>query len=811
MLRSRTVACSCVVFFYGHAQASISTADYDAEISATSNGQRAAAIERLRQWQREDPTNRHVVFDLASLLDQSTDYQAALKYVDKIARSGAPLYALKAVAHSARLTEDWKKAASLYQEIRTRFPGDAEAQAGQAYVYLGLNQTEAALDLVNTQLSVAEKPLTQRVLPLLVARAEIREKRREWIDAASAYQEALLVDPNFRYALRGKVFNLQKAGFGRLAHQEAALHPEIFDRDERLALARTADAYAIRYGEIQLETDDTAKRFAATDRALNENRAIVQEFGAENGTQFDLLVALRDRRQMREAIILYESLRASGVRVPSYASVAAADAYLFLKQPETARDLYLNALNNPDGADSESTLEWKISLMYAYSEAEQHQLAKQFADKTGDAMPLALFKGIRGLETPNADLTRVNTVSALLDLSNERLQTAQTKLSDMREQAPFDKDIRLAWAALQSAREHPRAALKEYRGVAIDYPDALDAPLGESEMSLTLNEFATAKSVFLEQLVKQPQNAGVLNLAKQLTLYDQPIYRIDGRFGKGQTSAGEESVIDASLYSAPLTNSMGDRYRVFTHAMQINGKTQQESAYRTRIGAGFDYRSADAEVEVEANQSSDHRKSLGLGLKTVLNFSDNWHISFAADSNIADLPAAALRDRLTGELLKFGLNWTLNESRQANLELSTLHFSDGNNRQSMLLGWRERLLSEAAFKLDTGLNFSTSSNSLPNRVYFNPTRDREVDAEAIAEWTTWRRYQRSFRQRFAVTAGSYCQSRFNCGTTADLRYEHEWNFDDRLGLRYGIGRVAHPYDGNREFQTYFYFSLTGHF
>ena len=44
-----------------------------------------------------------------------------------------------------------------------------------------------------------------------------------------------------------------------------------------------------------------------------------------------------------------------------------------------------------------------------------------------------------------------------------------------------------------------------------------------------------------------------------------------------------------------------------------------------------------------------------------------------------------------------------------------------------------------------------------------------------------------------------------------LRYEQEWDADDRLALRYGLGRTVHPYDGVKTTRNYVYLSLNWKF
>jgi biofilm PGA synthesis protein PgaA len=181
----------------------------------------------------------------------------------------------------------------------------------------------------------------------------------------------------------------------------------------------------------------------------------------------------------------------------------------------------------------------------------------------------------------------------------------------------------------------------------------------------------------------------------------------------------------------------------------------------------------------------------------------------AFDTNVIDLPAAAMRDGIRARSLTLGSTWSMSESRQISGVLSRMEFSDGNDRNAIDLSWKERWYANVKYKLDTIMSYATSGNNLGGRDYFNPSRDRELSLSMKNEWLTWRRYQRSFKQRAIVTAGQYWQDGFATGTLADMHLEQEWSRDDVLGVQYGIGRSFHPYDGNRDYRSYFYLTVFG--
>ncbi|MEO6353424.1 MAG: hypothetical protein ABIO19_16295, partial [Burkholderiaceae bacterium] len=312
-------------------------------------------------------------------------------------------------------------------------------------------------------------------------------------------------------------------------------------------------------------------------------------------------------------------------------------------------------------------------------------------------------------------------------------------------------------------------------------------------------------------LAQHAENKAVQNYARKLANYDRPFYKVESTIGRGATGSGADSVTDAALYSEPLSGSLGDHVRVLSHLTRADGETGNQNASRTRLGVGLDYRARDISVEAELNRTLDDSHAGGVALALSWDLSDAWSGHVALDTNIIDLPAAALAGGVTAEGLKLGMSWSLNESRKAGGELSTIQFSDGNTRDMARIWWQERWISGPVFKLDSILGLSSSRNSQSDRNYFNPSRDAELGLEIKAEWLTWRRYQRSFKQRAGLALGQYWQDGFDRGLTAGLRYEHEWRQDDAWEFTYGLGRSFHPYDGNREYRNYLLLNLSGRF
>src|SRR5262249_5483931 len=152
-------------------------------------------------------------------------------------------------------------------------------------------------------------------------------------------------------------------------------NPGVLTAGERAAIAADRTAHQIRWGSIAADIGRGPGRFAEIDRALADSADAASRAldpasaltAAERQLVFDRISALRERYRMRDAVALYETMAARPEPVPGYVKSAAASAYLYLEQPEKARDLYRAAL----GADA-SSLEARLGLFYALAESEDH-------------------------------------------------------------------------------------------------------------------------------------------------------------------------------------------------------------------------------------------------------------------------------------------------------------------------------------------------------------------------------------------------------------------------------------------------------
>jgi biofilm PGA synthesis protein PgaA len=506
---------------------------------------------------------------------------------------------------------------------------------------------------------------------------------------------------------------------------------------------------------------------------------------------------------MRDAIALYEAMAARPPAAPAYVKSAAASAYLYVERPEIARDLYREAVATDPG-----NLESQLGLFYALAESEDHDAAVLQVERVVAMTPQWIDAWSRATVHENPAYARALSARAMAPLFANRTAEAEQRLHALAGRAPFNMEIRTDHASAMRARGWPRAAEQEMRWVLAADP-ANSGTLGERAGALLeMNDFRNAESSLALAQSASAEDGRVVRAGRLWQVHNLRELIVDASFGRsadGPSGTGDRTV-DTWLYSRPLDYN----YRVFGHLHNAQAKFDSETARRNRAGVGVEYRSprftASGELSHDAGDGD-------TGVAASLAFTPDDHWTFCALAETRS-PEAPLRAQLTAIHARRGAGeivWQASEARSAAVAFDRLDFSDGNRRDTVQGRWTERVVSGPVYKLEVTAMLYASRNSLATAPYFNPSRDFSPTLEFASEWLQWRRYTRAFRHRLVATVGSYRQEGFGSGPVRELRYEQEWTADDRLTVRYGIGRSVHPYDGAQSGRDYGYLSLNWRF
>jgi biofilm PGA synthesis protein PgaA len=669
-----------------------------------------------------------------------------------------------------------------------------------------------------TEVSQVKKSSAQDIAALHRKAAQYHAAKDD-VNAAATYQQILALDPDDKTAIRGRAFATLEMGAPNLALHYAKQNRSHFTDAEWLNFQQASAGRLVRWGTLEAKAGLGQQRFKATDMALQHNLALREQhqlmqqnqLASNRYTEFDRMVALRDREQMQEVINVYLQLKQQTIDIPAYALVAIADAYLYLRQPKQARDLYLQALTASKQDADYPNREWQLNLFNAYIDGNEFNKAIDLIDAMVIETPPIIHKGLKGVELDNEFYEQARVSQALARIYAQRPKEAQTLLSNTLKTAPHLIDARLAHAELLQVREQPRAAQKEYVSILVDEPSSNAAANGIAETAITIHDIKTAQFQLNQLLAHYPENLETQRINHLMQSQISPTLVMRSGFSKSPNGAGnrgnQDWNIDALLYSALLN----DNWRVFSHSFNAEADFDGAENTRKRIGMGADYRSPSYLFSLELNQDQSQFANYGLVVDASWLPSDYWRVNVGLDSNSNDIPLQASANQTKMRTIKLSLNYLSDESRSVNAAVSQAWLTDGNRRTEANTNWQERWASGPIYKLDTDINLSTSKSSLENAAYFNPSRDYSADMQMMNEWTVWRHYQMSFKHTLTLGVGRYWQSGFESGVTQLVRYEQEWILDATRSIQYGIAHEKHPFDGEAAKTTSAFLNVSWNF
>ena len=193
-------------------------------------------------------------------------------------------------------------------------------------------------------------------------------------------QNQYQLTPQDRTVQRRYVLALKEARLPAAALDLANQHPGIVSIEERQTLQADQVAEIVRLANSPSRTQE--ERFALADRALVQYDALLRQWQAQSleGTdawtriRIDQIQALHARQRMQEVINAYEALRRDQIAVPDYILNEVAAAWLYLKQPEKAAQLYRTVLSSERVDDLEINDD-RLAFYYALRESGQHDEA----------------------------------------------------------------------------------------------------------------------------------------------------------------------------------------------------------------------------------------------------------------------------------------------------------------------------------------------------------------------------------------------------------------------------------------------------
>lgn len=785
------------------ASARVSRADYDARIREARAGNYEPALIMLRQHGAEYPRDLRAAYDhilIASWAKKSDEAINAYEMLQP-APNRMPADVLTAIAQAYRDTQRWSEALATFQQGRLRYPRNASFTAGEVMVLADAGQTEEAIRLGKEQV---DKHPGETDLRLALAYA--------YKSSGSPYAALQEVDqarglaPKKKYVNREYVESLTHAGLPLAALDIARQTPGLLSDKEIRNLQ--AD-YAAELSRLaSLPTRQEAERFEIADRALAEYDRLIPEWtalGPEAHSELlririDRLQALRVRMRMQDVVDSYNALQAEGIVVPRYILNDVASAYLYLRQPQAAANLYRQTLTDGSARlDSPGErLENETGLYYSLIESEQFDESVQVIEQARAEQPT--WRHIKGvpLNIPN-DLHLYSEQTAALGLFYvDDTPAAQRRLEELVDNAPSNIGLHVALANVYRGRELPRKSEKQLKMAEALEPRAIEIEAGQGITALDLQEWRQADILAQDLTRRFPEEKPTNDLTRRWNTHNKAELKITTNRGIASDSpviGSGDWDIDTVLYSAPLDYN----WRVFGGGGYATGDFEEGKGYYRWLRTGVEWRGRDLTAELEASTNNyGYGTKPGARASAAYDLDDHWQVGASAALRSRDTPLRALRNGISSNSLGAFVRWRANDFREWTFALSPSRFSDGNKRLAMIISGQERVYTSPKLKADLQLNIAASHNSLEDVPYFNPRSDLEILPMVNLTHTLYRHYDTAWEQSFLLGAGMYMQQGFGSGAIGALGYGMRYRYDNQFDIGATVIGTSRPYDGERE-------------
>jgi biofilm PGA synthesis protein PgaA len=759
-------------------------AAYAAGLALYRAGQPAPAYEQLQFAVDQCPARLRYRDDYLVAAVTAGHADEALEAAAGLDPAALPPYVLEALGRGARDQRRAELALRYYAAI----PGaddNPTVRAGRDLVLLDQGRIgEAQADLVTLQARFPDSVPVEEALGLA------DEAAGDWIPALAAAESILRRTPDASGALALRYRVLVHVGAPHLA---AALTPEsVTTPAERAATRQDELAFEFRWARDEPRPDRI--RAAHLDEVIGRMREAAADPSSaadvRQRVRADLIEALQQRSRSSEAVAEYEALVRDGMTVPPYATGAAADAYLALRQPQRALDLVRSL---PAGAKLPFSL--KSTYFYALLESDQPHAAIAWADTVARQEPQYLDADSPGLRSDNPDYVPAQVLAALARAYTEQPADAGRRLGALVTAAPGNTDALLALAAVDALRGWPRESAVEAGAVLALHPDLGAATAQRFAAQLQAADWRAAAESLRALEAQQPAEDPLLRRAQRdWQVHDAAEFSVDAELGR---SFGRRTgLIDSTIEEYAWTPPIAADWRAYAHLNQAEGDPVQGTTWRHAAGAGVEYHTADWLATVELLEID--RASPEAQLSVEATPDDHWHYGGSWSARTLDLPIAAVVVGVHADRGALDLGYRVSESREFGATAKREAFSDGNVRDDEAVSWRERWIAGPVYRLDTRLELDTSSNTRAATNYFNPLSDVGATLTLQNQWQQFRHYDRALTHQLDVTLGDYQQQRHGSGAVAALRYTLNYDVNDRVVVRAGIGRGVRPYDGSRE-------------
>ncbi len=787
-------------------------AEQDAAVTEAREGHVPNGLAVIEKLYRQHPDDQYLLGDYLFLLQWNKENDKAVEYSRRLRLATAPPYAVEAGARALATAggiyacKTFLKKALAAQRRNPELLVTAASVLGDA----GDAYTAARL------LEEAERSRAPGLGGRIAAVRESMGYRRivSMRDLHDATQTG--ARSNGRASRRGVVLGLSGAGAAWEAYSIAnapgvpgGKGPPLAAPERLSAITRAAALESAFWGEKSSVPRDLAER----ESKLRASLALLDSLagpecppGSDCLLQRDIarIQPLSDLGLAQEATEQYEAVK-NRAPLPPSAQLAAARAYMRLKQPGKAADIYAAVIAAKDKYApplSRNVLyRAQSGLFWARLENEQLAEARRQAESTWESI-LHPTGGEPYVEDTDWIKQDAYTTLGYAYLYTDAHAKAENHFRGITDMAPAAGDAQSGLAATYLLRGLPRAALETVKRAQIFSPDDINLAAHKADAFMDIKDWRAAKAIIDDLKEYAPYSDDIRRLQRRWETHSLHEFRLEGNWASplggmpaGSSSRTQTTSLEARLYSPPLAYD----WRLYAGSAFARARYDEGLARQFLYLLGVEYRVPWVTANLEAGYDDAGSNDMGAALRGTLTPGDHWSFPFAFEIDSRDTPLRARNQGITADSYGVGANYRWNESRSAQASFQGMSFSDGNQRLGLDAGLTQRLWQGYTRYVDfTGGVYLGGNSKDEDRPYFNPKTEAEIDASLTYGSVLWRRYDKSLSHVVTVGLGGYAQQNYGVRPVFNVAYSQDLQWTDRFFVTYGAGFERRPYDGDQE-------------
>ncbi|WP_241606949.1 poly-beta-1,6 N-acetyl-D-glucosamine export porin PgaA [Rosenbergiella epipactidis] len=765
---------------------------YDELILRARDGDTAELMSYFVDESQRHPLSSSQIADWLQVASWQQDNDTVLWVWQRYGTQAAlPARAFAAVASAERNLHHWPKAIAYWQQALKRAPNEIDYLSALSMTEADAGQFAAASETAE-QINHLGKTTDYR---LTLAYLRLRERKNA--EALLLLTQAKQCDPDDQRIQRqlSELYVINR--LSRPALQAA--HTLSLPTQRLRAIQLDSAAELVRNALIQ--TDDLRTRFDTADRALALYRQLSTAWQGVADAQlslqrlrYDRLGALVAREDYRQVIEEYHRLREARAPLPDYVKPWIATALLARKQPRQALTV-LSSIPVPIMRQDDDRFSTEF---YALLESGQYHLAGEALAARAAHTPWKTQVWGLPLQQPNDSWLSLQSLKTDYLVDTQDLSGAQQLSQRLATSAPGNQGLAIQYARVLSARGADRQAERILKRAESLMPDDISLETEQAYVAGNLQEWQQMDLLTDDLVARSASSPVIQELEAFRSIHHSWALQVGVNRGLHSNSpvTGSRDVTTSSrLYTPPIATN----FRLFSGYQFEQSHFEEGKKHASTPSVGVEWRERDYQAEIAVNhQQVSGETHTGFQLAGWHDVDDHWRITGHLARFSTQAPLRARANHVTADDAGLGLEWRQNERREYHFSLSPTHFSDGNHRIEYQLSGKERLWTAPRVVLDFTPALSGSQNSRQNVAYYSPKNDLSVIPALTLTHQISRHYARAWRQQLSLGSGIYQQHGQATGSTTQISYGHEIEWNRRLttGLTLHWGRQ--PWDGQYE-------------